>query len=91
MTPDNLYHLDHEDDEYAGSRFDLEQAIMACWTTGDDLELIARHVADVGAELPAPALDKIMNMLIGLKDMHDLRCSKAMDVFSEMIEAGDVY
>jgi hypothetical protein len=48
-------------------------------------------VADVGAELPAPALDKIMNMLIGLKDMHDLRCSKAMDVFSEMIESGDVY
>jgi hypothetical protein len=61
--------------------FDLEQAIMTCNTTSDDLDLLVEHV------LEARDLDRdqLSNALLGLKELNDLRCQKAFAMYERMI------
>jgi hypothetical protein len=59
------------------TRFELEEAIMACWHTSDDLELIAR-----GAE---HGDDSLLNALIGLKELHDKRAQRVLDIFEQLV------
>lgn len=62
--------------------YDLETAITHCFTTGDDLDLILEHV------LEADALDRdtLANALLGLKELHELRCQKAVDLHAALIK-----
>ena len=62
-------------------RFDLEQAIMACWTTKDDIKLFAEKSYDLSE-------DELLNGLIGLEHIHNLRCEKVFDIFEELVSAG---
>ena len=59
-------------------RFTLEAAIMACWNTADDIELIAS-----GAERGEDAL---LNALIGLKELHDRRVQRVFDIFEQLVK-----
>lgn len=59
------------------NRFDLENAIMACWNTVDDIRLLAE------SELPE---EELLNGLVGLERLHDLRCKKVFDIFEKLIE-----
>jgi hypothetical protein len=62
--------------------FDLEAEIMSVWNTKDDLELITSRMMDD----PDPmSEDDIANVLIGLTELHDIRCKKLFDVFEAMI------
>mgnify|MGYP003338767264 CR=1 FL=1 len=68
------------------TRFDLEEAIMHCWATVDDLDLLAENMlakGDVDAELLA-------NTLIGLRQLHHMRVEKVFDIFSDLIKAGTI-
>lgn len=59
--------------------FQLEQAIMAAWGVTDDLELIAQKVENgnlVGNEL--------VNLLLALKQLQQLRFEKAFDLFESV-------
>lgn len=67
-------------------RFDLEQAIMACWTTSDDMELAASSIANTAKVDDAALVDQIVTLLNGLKELHDMRCSRVMDIFTDMLE-----
>lgn len=66
-------------------RFVLEEAIVACFNVADDLTLIIEEVLAGNADP-----DELATMLTGVAGVHKLRCSKALDVFSNMVDNGAV-
>ena len=63
-------------------RFNLEAEIMSVWNTKDDLESITSRMMDD----PDPmSEDDIANVLIGLTELHDIRCKKLFNVFEAMV------
>ena len=64
-------------------RFNLEAEIMNVWNTKDDLESITSRMMDD----PDPMTeDDIANVLIGLSELHDIRCKKLFNVFESMVK-----
>ena len=64
-------------------RFNLEAEIMSVWNTKDDLESITSRMMDD----PDPmSEDDIANVLIGLSELHDIRCKKLFNVFETMVK-----
>ena len=64
-------------------RFNLETEIMSVWNTKDDLESITSRMMDD----PDPmSEDDIANVLIGLSELHDIRCKKLFNVFESMVK-----
>ena len=64
-------------------RFNLEAEIMNVWNTKDDLESITSRMMDD----PDPMTeDQIANVLIGLGELHDIRCKKLFNVFETMVK-----
>lgn len=62
-------------------RFDLEEAIMACWSTKEDIKLISESVLEKKL-----SEDEVLNALIGLEAIHDMRTQKLFDIFEELIK-----
>jgi hypothetical protein len=65
-------------------RFNLEAEILNVWQTKDDLDAIAERVYD-DPDDPLTE-DEIGNVLIGLSELHDIRCKKLFRVFETMIK-----
>ena len=66
-------------------RFNLESEIMHVWNTKDDLESITSRMMD---DPDGPMTeDQIGNVLIGLSELHDIRCKKLFNVFESMVKA----
>ena len=64
-------------------RFNLEAEIMSVWNTKDDLNAITGRMMDD----PDPMTeDDIANVLIGLSELHDIRCKKLFNVFESMVK-----
>ena len=64
-------------------KIDLESAIMLAWQTSDDLELLFKHYGDH----PTPMTeDEVLNALLGIKTLHDLRCEALMDTYCKKME-----
>ena len=64
-------------------RFNLEAEIMSVWNTKDDLNAITSRMMDD----PDPMTeDDIANVLIGLSELHDIRCKKLFNVFESMVK-----
>jgi hypothetical protein len=63
-------------------RFDLEQAIMSAWTTSEDIKLIWQQYYD-GREKMSE--DQVANLLLGLQEIHNLRCQKMWDIYEKMV------
>lgn len=66
-------------------RFDLEQAFMACWQTVDDLRLLSEMIMNDTADT-----DTIVNAVMGIELLHEMRCKKTMDIFERVIENGEL-
>jgi hypothetical protein len=65
------------------THFDLEDAIYKVWQTGDDIELLYKHHGDA----PTPMTeDEIANTLLGIKQLHDMRCHALMDMSARVFE-----
>ena len=64
-------------------RFNLEAEIMSVWNTKDDLESITSRMMD-DPDGPMSEED-IANVLIGLTELHDIRCKKLFNVFEAMV------
>ena len=65
---------------------DLEQAIMQCWQTSDDLELFFRYHCDA----PNPMTeDEVANTLLGIKLLNDMRIWNAQDVHCRVFELNE--
>jgi len=67
------------------TRFDLEQAIMACWNTGEDINLVSSKALE-----GKMTEDELSNALIGIEQLHDMRCEKVFDIFEELIRIGEL-
>ena len=64
-------------------RFNLEAEIMSVWNTKDDLQSITSRMID---DPDGPmSEDDIANVLIGLTELHDIRCKKLFNVFETMV------
>ena len=64
-------------------RFNLEAEILSVWNTKDDLNAITGRMMDD----PDPMTeDDIANVLIGLSELHDIRCKKLFNVFESMVK-----
>lgn len=61
-------------------RFDLENNIMSCWNTKDDIDLLADAIAN-----KSMTQDEIQNALLGIASLHQMRCQKLMDTFEDLI------
>lgn len=66
--------------------FDLEDKIMKCWSVTDDIDLVADVV---GEEYMAPETkDKLLNLLIGMREMYNIRFNNLFDTFENMVHNG---
>ena len=63
------------------SYIDLEDAIYLAWRTSDDLEMFFKHYGDN----PKPMTeDEVLNVLLGLKMLHDMRMESLMDMMCKV-------
>ena len=64
-------------------RFDLEQDIMKCWNITEDLDIVMERVLDspTFAVMPAELSDKLANLLLGMKELYDMRFEKLWETF----------
>lgn len=69
------------------NRFELEQAIMSCWNTSDDIKILSESVI----EDHAIEQDKIANTLIGIESLHNIRMERLFSIFEEMIRCNKIH
>jgi hypothetical protein len=61
------------------NRFDMEQEIMNCWNVCEDLETVCEGVLD--REMTQ---DQIGNLLLGMKELYQLKFEKLWENFEAM-------
>lgn len=66
--------------------FDLEQQIMQCWNVVDDIKLLYNHFGDNPKfeGLDPKAEDEIMNILLGLESVYQLRFDTMFRTFEDV-------
>ena len=66
--------------------FDLEQEIMVCWNVVDDIKLLYNHFGDNPrfGGLDPKAEDEMMNLLLGLESMYQLKFEKLFATFEKV-------
>ena len=67
------------------NRFDLEEAIMAVWSTQEDLQIVFEKFYDKHESMAA---DDMANLLLGLKALHAARCERLWDIFEILVDKG---
>lgn len=65
------------------NRFDLEEAMGELYQTSNDIETIIYAVGDSPIKHTE---DQILNMLIGVKQMHETKYQKMWGIFEKLIE-----
>lgn len=66
------------------NRFDFEQYIFDCWSVTKDIDTIFEYMCETeGSEIDQ---DKVSNMLLGMKQLYDLRFNTLFDMFEELIK-----
>lgn len=59
-------------------RFDLEQEIMECWNVTKDVENLY-HASESMTE------DQLLNYLLGLKEIYEVKFNKLWDTFEQCV------
>jgi len=69
-------------------RFDLEDDIMKCWNVTEDLDIVLERVLDGPKfkDMPPELADKIANLLIGMKELYEMRFERLWETFESMIK-----
>jgi len=62
-------------------RFDLEQQIMACWNITSDIDTLCEGVLESDM-----TTDQIANILLGMKQLYELKFDKMFRTFEELIQ-----
>ena len=65
------------------NRFDLEEAMSNLNQIGEDIETIIYAIGDCPIKHTE---DQILNMLIGIKQLHDTRYQKMWNVFEQLVK-----
>lgn len=66
-------------------RFDLENAMTETWQTSDEIKLLCDHIINKDLEK-----EEIVNVLMGIYKLHEMRCEKAFDIFENLIYEGNI-
>jgi hypothetical protein len=66
----------------------MEQEIMNCWRVTDDIDSVAHFVGDL--EMEATDKDAVLNMLIGMRQLYQVKFEVLFDTFEELIHAGEL-
>lgn len=66
-------------------RFELEQAIIACGNIVDDIDVLLDAMVEDSIDR-----ERLANALVGLREVHEMRCKKAFDIFSAMVQIGAI-
>ena len=69
------------------NRFELEDAMSNLHQIGDDIETIIYAIGDSPIKHTE---DQLLNMLIGMKQLHDTRYQKMWDTFEQLIQNGTI-
>jgi hypothetical protein len=69
------------------NRFDLEEAMGEIAQTPNDIETIIYAIGDCPIKHTE---DELLNMLIGIKQLHETRYQKMWDIFEELIKNGTI-
>lgn len=72
-------------------RFDLEAAIMNCWSVVDDTKLMAEMIVDTDMYkgLDPKHQDQLSNQLTGIGDLYELRFQKLWNTFLQFNKLDD--
>ena len=62
-------------------RFDLEQQIMACWNVTSDIDTLCAGVLESDM-----TTDQIANILLGMKQLYELKFDKMFRTFEQLIQ-----
>ena len=68
-------------------RFQLEEFIQQVRQTKEDLDNLMWKICD---DPVGHTEDDLHNCLIGISEMHDIRCNRLMDCFEEMLKSGTI-
>ena len=66
-------------------RFDLEQQIMACWNVTSDIDTLCESVCESDM-----TTDQIANILLGMKQLYELKFDKMFRTFEQLIQDGSI-
>ena len=69
------------------NRFDLEDAMSNLHQISEEIEIIVYAVGDSPIEHTE---DQLLNMLIGIKQLHDTRYQKMWNIFEQLIQNGTI-
>jgi hypothetical protein len=65
------------------NRFDLEDVLSQLQQVGDDIDTVIYAIGDSAVKHTE---DQLLNMLIGIKQLHDTRYQQAWSVFETLIK-----
>jgi hypothetical protein len=65
------------------NRFDLEEGITSLNQIGEDIETLIYAIGDSPTQ---PTEDQLLNMLIGIKQLHDTRYQRMWSIFEQLIK-----
>lgn len=63
-------------------RFDLEQQILDCWHVTDDLNMLLEHIM----ESDNLDKDRISNIVLGMKELYNLKFQRCFDTFETLLQ-----
>ena len=69
------------------NRFELEDAMSNLHQIGEDIETIIYAIGDSPIKHTE---DQLLNMLIGMKQLHDTRYQKMWNTFEQLIQNGTI-
>ena len=70
-------------------RLMLEQKLVDCWHVTDDIDTVAEYIGE-NPDIPARERDKLLNMLIGMRELYHLKFNRTLDLFSELVQKRDI-
>jgi len=65
-------------------RFTLEDQIMQCWGITDDIDMV------YSTEALYEDQDRMMNVLLGLHELYNIRFQRMFDTFEKMVHEGKI-
>lgn len=69
------------------NRFDLEDAMSNLHQVSEEIEIIVYAIGDSPIKHTE---DQLLNMLIGIKQLHDTRYQKMWNIFEQLIKNGTI-
>ena len=69
------------------NRFELEDAMSNLSLVGEDIDTFIYAIGDCPIKHTE---DQLLNMLIGMKQLHDTRYQKMWDTFEQLIQNGTI-